>query len=360
MKRTILTIRQPSDKPEFDISSADLPAPGSSEVQVQVEATSVNPIDVKRACGYGSRLLGLKRAATFPLTLGNDFVGRIVDTGRSVNDFAIGDRVFGLQPMGPIGTHVSALNVSSTLVRAVPGRGKWLGNSVLPYSYTTMRLALQAVGLTASDSKGRQVLLHGASGGLGLLALQTLSHWGVHVTAICGGTNAQLCREMGAAQIFDRHAEEWRHLPAHFDATLNFACWDDDSWLVSRLKPGGLGHATTVHPLLENFDKHGWIGGLVRTLQDKRRHLQMAKQQAGPTCRYTWTVFRPEPRYLSEMVAAIEQQSLYLPIGLEVPFSMAAAAFEHICRGRPGRVVLLANGSDATSFDSESAHANPI
>jgi reticulon-4-interacting protein 1, mitochondrial len=343
MKRTLLTIQSPSDRPEFVMHSDELPAPRAGEIQVQVESTCVNPIDVKRAYGYGSRLLGVKKAAAFPLAVGNDFVGRIVAVGAKVRDHSIGDLVLGLQPMGPIGTHVSALNVSAYLVRPLQACMNWRESCVLPYTYTTMRLALEAVGLKASDAKGRRVLIHGASGGLGLLALQTLAQWGVHITAICGGSNEQLCLKMGADEVFDRHTEASRQVPPRFDATLNFAAWSDDSWLISRLKPGALGHATTVHPLLEHFDHHGWIGGLFHTLRDKRRHQQLAKQQAGPGCRYSWVVFSPKPSYLSDMVDAIQKQDLHLPIGIKVPFSEAGAAFEHTRHGRPGRAVLLAN-----------------
>ncbi|WP_341318435.1 alcohol dehydrogenase catalytic domain-containing protein [Paraburkholderia sp. IMGN_8] len=63
-----------------------MPRPGRGEVLVRVEATSVNPIDVKRAKGYGRRLLGLKGAGKFPLVLGNDFSGEIVTVLRRADD----------------------------------------------------------------------------------------------------------------------------------------------------------------------------------------------------------------------------------------------------------------------------------
>ena len=60
---------------------------------VRVQASCVNPIDVKRAAGYGRRLLGLKGAASFPLVLGNDFAGTVEATGAGVSRFAPGQRV---------------------------------------------------------------------------------------------------------------------------------------------------------------------------------------------------------------------------------------------------------------------------
>ena len=54
-----------------------MPRPGNGEILVRVEATWVNPINVKRAKGYARRLLSLKGEGTFPLRLGNDFAGEI-------------------------------------------------------------------------------------------------------------------------------------------------------------------------------------------------------------------------------------------------------------------------------------------
>lgn len=74
----------PADTIRLETRKSAMPRPGKGEVLVRVEATSVNPIDVKRAKGYGRRLLSLKGAGKFPLVLGNDFAGEIVSVGASV------------------------------------------------------------------------------------------------------------------------------------------------------------------------------------------------------------------------------------------------------------------------------------
>ena len=57
-----------------------------------------------------------------------------------------------------------------------------------------------------------------------------------------------------------------------FDATLNFATWDDDVALIGCLRDGALGHATTVHPLLGNLDRYGWVRGALRSFSEKKNH----------------------------------------------------------------------------------------
>jgi hypothetical protein len=112
--------------------------------------------------------------------------------------------------------------------------------------------------------------VHGAAGGLGTLALQTLSAWGAQATAIAKGSDIPASLAAGAAQAVERNQDPFGDLKGGFDVTLNFAAWDDESKLLSSLRQGALGHATTVHPLMHNFDEGGWLGGTLRTIRQKR------------------------------------------------------------------------------------------
>ena len=70
MRRELICL-EPASPPRLQVRNGELPLPGRDQVLVRVEASSVNPIDARRAGGYGQRLLGLKGAAKFPLVLGN-------------------------------------------------------------------------------------------------------------------------------------------------------------------------------------------------------------------------------------------------------------------------------------------------
>ena len=83
----------------FNIGEVPRRSPGPDEIEIAVEAASVNPIDVRRAAGYGRRLLSLMGASRFPMTLGNDFAGVVVAVGSGrASAFAIGERVYGVKP----------------------------------------------------------------------------------------------------------------------------------------------------------------------------------------------------------------------------------------------------------------------
>ena len=105
----------------FDIREVPRRSPGPDEIEIAVEAASVNPIDVRRAAGYGRRLLSLMGASRFPMTLGNDFAGVVaaVGSGRA-SGFAIGERVYGVKPPSRDGTHASHVLVKAAHTRKAP------------------------------------------------------------------------------------------------------------------------------------------------------------------------------------------------------------------------------------------------
>jgi len=311
--------------------------PGADEVEIAVEAASVNPIDVRRAAGYGARLLSLLGAGKFPMVLGNDFAGTIAAVGAKVSTFKHGDRVYGLKPASARGTHAGHVVVKAAHVLHAPAGQALQALAALPYSFVTMWLAVHGAGLTREKAAGKQVLVHGAAGGLGTLALQMLSGWGAQVTAIAKPPALEMCRQAGAAEVVDATREPFSQLAASFDATLNFATWDDDLTLVGCLRAGALGHATTVHPILGNFDKYGWVRGAFKSFLEKKNHRAALPNGAK---NYEWTLFRPNAAALSDLATLVEQKRLALPIATPKSLHDANDAFDHVRRGRPGRALL--------------------
>ncbi|HEY2189025.1 MAG TPA: alcohol dehydrogenase catalytic domain-containing protein [Caldimonas sp.] len=323
------------------VRQSAVPIAGPGQVLVRVEATSVNPIDAKRAAGYGKRLLGLKRAATLPVVLGNDFAGVVEAWGSGVSAFEIGERVFGVVATGRGGgAHASHVIVPQEQLVRVLGHASSASLAVLPYSFTTMWLAVASTGLQRANAAGKRVLINGANGGLGRLAMHVLREWGCRVTAICATGTRDDCLALGAELAIERSADAIASLPDLFDVVLNFGGWDDEALLASLLKSDALGHATTVHPLLANFDRFGWLRGALASRREWKRMRSRVAAHA-PNARYAWTVFRPDRAALDALAQLVASRPFGLPVGLAVPFEQASAAFEHIVRGRPGRAVLL-------------------
>jgi len=335
-----LACMKPGTPPQLAIRGRDEPEPARGMVRVRVEATSVNPIDAKRAAGYGRRLLGLKGAGRFPLVLGNDLVGVVEAVGPQVHGVAVSQRVLGLVGTGRAGgAHASHVLVPAAQLIPAPAAADAAGLAVLPYSFTTMWLAVRSAGLCAESARGLRVLVHGACGGLGQLALQLLGGWGAHVTAICAPGQRERCLNAGAEVAIERNPECIAALPPFFNAVLNFASWEDDAALASRLCSQARGHATTVHPLLANMDRLGWLRGAIQSRRDWASVRHVVRAQA-PHASYAWTVFQPQRSALEALAAGLQAGRFKLPVGVDLPFGRAAEAFQHVSSGRPGRAVL--------------------
>jgi NADPH:quinone reductase-like Zn-dependent oxidoreductase len=90
-KRLVAMCLGPEAGGGFDVREVARRSPAPDEIEIAVEAASVNPIDVRRAEGYGRRLLSLLGASRFPMVLGNDFVGTVVTVGRGrASAFGVG------------------------------------------------------------------------------------------------------------------------------------------------------------------------------------------------------------------------------------------------------------------------------
>lgn len=334
--RNVLMRLGPNDG--FEVRQELRRKPAADEIEVAVAAASVNPIDVRRAQGYGRRLLSVIGAGRFPMVLGNDFAGTVTAVGNSAGSFKVGDRVFGAKPPSTDGTHASHVLVKAAHVLPAPSEKDLQALAALPYGFITTWLAVHGAGLTRQNAVGKNVLVLGAAGGLGTLALQMLSAWGAAVVAIARPQDFAACREAGAAVCVDSTDKPFASVSRTFDATLNFASWEHDRSLFGCLRDGALGHATTVHPLLGNFDEFGWVRGALKTMSDKRR--QRAALPKGAQ-NYAWTVFRPEPAAFAELRQFVEQGRASLPIGLRVPLTNAVLAFDQVRSGRRGRALIL-------------------
>ena len=338
--KTALFCLGPAAKGALEVRQVPRRKPAADEVEIAMEAASVNPIDVRRAEGYGRRLLSLLGAGKFPMVLGNDFAGTVATTGAKVSALKPGDRVYGLKPTSADGTHASHVLVKAAYVLRAPAGGDLQALAALPYSFVTMWLAVRGAGLTRENAAGKKVLVHGAAGGLGHAGAADAVRVGRqnHRRSPGRQRSPDVCKR-APPKLSTAAKNRSASLGRVFDATLNFATWDDDLALVGCLRDGALGHATTVHPMLGNFDKYGWVRGALSSFSEKKSH--RAALPKG-TRNYAWTLFRPDSAALSELAQLVEQQRLSLPIAVRKPLQQADEAFDHVRKGRPGRALLTA------------------
>ncbi len=179
-----------------------LPDPGAGEIEVELYAASRNPLDEAVAAGY---LAGLGEFR-FPLILGFDGAGVVRRLGSDVNEFAVGDRVFGQfwgVPM-QFGTFAEA-----TLVQARPTLGalRRIPDSVgFEHAAAAPTAAMTAAGaLDSSGAKpGDTILILGATGGVGTFAVQEAKARGIRVIAPARREVSDALRELGVDEVLPR------------------------------------------------------------------------------------------------------------------------------------------------------------
>jgi NADPH2:quinone reductase len=171
------------------------PAPGPGEVLIRVRSAGVNPVDAYRRSGKYGRLPQL------PYTPGSDAAGEVVEVGEGVTRFRRGDRVYTDHLAS--GAYAELLTVAAEHAHALPGNASFAQGAALGVPYAT---AYQALFHRGRAHPGEVLLVHGATGGVGLAAVQLARARGLTVLGTGGSEEGrQEVLRQGAHQVFDHH-----------------------------------------------------------------------------------------------------------------------------------------------------------
>lgn len=217
------------------------PEPGPGEVRIRVRAAGVNPTDWKHRAAplFVDRL---------PLVLGWDVAGIVDQVGYGVTILDEGDEVFGMLPYphGVGGYAEYVLAPARSMVRK-PENIDFVQAAALPLASLT---AWQALNDTAHVSVGQRVLIQGAAGGVGHLAVQIAARLGAKVIGTASEQDLEYVRELGATEALDYHTADIRALkdvdaalvPFTGDARLDSLSTlrrDGNFVTLARTEPGG-------------------------------------------------------------------------------------------------------------------------
>jgi len=293
---------------------ADHPVPQRlpGQLMIEVLASSVNPIDYRFRRGDMKGLIPFG----FPRVPGYDVAGIVVETDRE-SSFAVGDRVMAFLDHTRGGALADFAVCGDSVAARIPDSMSLPEAAAIPLAGTT---ALQSLRDHGKIKSGQSVLINGASGGVGMFAVQIAKSYGCHVDAIASSHNREFCLSIGADHFYDYEKDDFTKSDERWNIIFDVS--GKAHYLEARavLKDGG--HFISTEPSLT---------GLLMTI------LTWPLSRSGQIMLAT-----PSGDDLRELIRLYETGRLNVTIDSTFPFAKAAEAHRRVEAGVDhGKVVLI-------------------
>lgn len=305
----------------LQLEEVPTPQPGSGQVLVRVRAIGVNPVETYIRAGKYARLPEL------PYTPGNDGAGVTEEIGSDVNGFQPGDRVYTAGSVS--GTYAEFALCKLEQLHPLPENVSFVQGAAMGTPYAT---AYRGLFQRAHAKPGETVLVHGASGGVGIAAVQLARARGLRVFGTAGSDDGlNLAREQGAHKVFDHRA------PDHFQEIMNATGGHGVDVILEMLANVNLGNDLTI---LAKGGRVAIIGSRGAVEINPRDTMQRDADIRGMVLPNT------PPAELASihaaLVAGLENGTLRPVIGKEFPLADAAQAHRAVMEsGALGKIVLV-------------------
>ncbi|EDV25077.1 uncharacterized protein TRIADDRAFT_25705 [Trichoplax adhaerens] len=315
---------------------------------VKVLATSLNPMDIQIRNGYSAKFIQrmTHKEGTFPLTLGRDFSGQVVEIGSSVRRLQVGDKVWGTcQPFGP-GSHAEYTAALQHEVASKPNSLSHIQASSLPHVTVTTYAALaNRAGLNATNTMGKRVLILGGSGGVGTIAVQLIKCWGGTVVTTCSNDAVELMKSLNADKIIDYHSEDaWNEMKEHglYDAIFDTVGGKNEKHALPLVNSKGT-YVSIQTPIVKKMDKRGIAAGAAISGVEfvKNALFQNLKRDS---C-YSWAIGFGNGLALEDVTSLIDNGKIKPIIKRVFNFNEVQDAYEYLESGHArGKIVIDQSG----------------
>jgi NADPH:quinone reductase-like Zn-dependent oxidoreductase len=291
------------------VMDAPKPEPDDDAVLVEVHAAGINPFDWKVREGLTRQMAELK----FPATLGGDFAGIVLATGKDVRTVRIGDAVYGQAgALSGQGSFAEFVPVKAGQVALKPKSTDFIAAAALPLAAGS---AYQALVDHMDLQKGQKILVHGGAGGIGSMAIQLAKHLGAYVATTVSTEQAGFVKSLGADEVIDYKGEDFGKLVKGFDAVFDTVGGGTTQKSYGVLRPGGALVSMVAQPDEELVKRHGVV--------------------------FTAQFTQVTTDRLQAIAALVDQGALKPVIDKVFPLDEAAEALEYQKTGSPqGKVVL--------------------
>lgn len=265
--KAIVRLKAGKEFSTMQVQEISSPTLQSGEVKVRMASSRINPVDMDLMKGFPT--LKYKK----PQIGGIDGAGTISEIGQNVRDFKVGDKVFFYRKFSDIGTWAEEINIHTDYIAKIPAHltTEQAGTIALPL--LTAYDSLQQLGA----KKGEKILIHGAGGGVGFLAVQIAKSMGLEVIGTASGKDIDELKNVGIDRVIDYRKEQFVNVLKKGEVTYIFDLLGKDILLQSiDLQPKKIVSVHYVVP--EKMNKAGvnlpailkWILSLTMTKFRKR------------------------------------------------------------------------------------------
>jgi NADPH:quinone reductase-like Zn-dependent oxidoreductase len=225
----------------FEIVDIPKPSIKNNQLLIKVIAVGINPIDWKQRKGNHKFILG----SPFPIVLGYDVCGEVVETGSEITKFKKGDKVFGVLDNKYGGALAEFAVGHENCFAHQPQNISDTEAAAFPMASLT---ALQALRDKARLQKGQLVLILGASGGVGHMAVQVARILGAKVIAVASEASKTFVEQFQPDEFIDYQSEDILNIPQKVDVFFDVAGIYSFPKCKHLLKPGGVYINTLPRP----------------------------------------------------------------------------------------------------------------
>ncbi len=309
-----------------------IPKVGEYDVLVGIHAASINPVDFKIRDGKTKMLTQYE----FPLTLGNDFSGTVIEVGSMVTKYTNGDEVFGRPRKTRIGTFAEYIAIHEEDISLKPTNLSFEEAASIPLVGLTSFQAFELMGL----KKGQKIFIPAGSGGVGTFAIQLAKEMGAIVATTVSEKGYDLVKSLGADVIINYKEENFQDKLKNYDAVYDTLGGDSLEKSFQILKPNGKIVSIAGLPDGKFATKENL--GLFKTLLFSLVSRKTTSLEKKFNVEYLYHFMRPSGQQLSYIKDLIEQDKIIPIVDKVFPFKDTQKALDYVETGRAkGKVIVM-------------------
>ena len=322
MKAAVYSRYGPPDV--LEVKDVEKPVPGDDEVLVCVRASTVCAADwrMRKADPFFVRFMNGLWSPRKVHILGIEFAGVVESAGKAVTGFREGDQVFGATGFN-FGAHAEYVRVPQRALAIKPVNMTFDEAAAVLFGGVSALCFLRKVDV----QHGQKVLVYGASGSVGIFAVQLAKHFGARVTAVCSTANLELVRSLGADDVLDYTRDDFSAAGQIYDVVFDAVGKSGFARSLKSLKRGAF------------YVRVGPSGGALSLVSDTLKGIWISMTGSA---KVIGGIARAEPGDLAFLKERIEAGTLKTVIDRRYSLNEIAAAHRHAEGGhKKGHVVVL-------------------